>query len=34
MASDSLGLNLMMDRLEKKGVVVHPFSGFIRVKRK
>jgi hypothetical protein len=33
-ASDSLGLNLMMDRLEKKGVVVHPFSGFIRVKRK
>ncbi len=33
-ASDSLGLNLMMDRLEKKGIVVHPFSGFIRVKRK
>jgi putative NIF3 family GTP cyclohydrolase 1 type 2 len=33
-ASDSLGLNLMMDRLERKGVVVHPFSGFIRVKRK
>ncbi len=33
-ASDSLGLNLVMDRLEKKGVVVHPFSGFIRVKRK
>jgi hypothetical protein len=24
----------MMDRLEKKGVVVHPFSGFIRVQRK
>jgi putative NIF3 family GTP cyclohydrolase 1 type 2 len=33
-ASDSLGLNLMMDRLEKKGVMVHPFSGFIRVKRR
>ncbi len=33
-ASDSLGLNLVMDRLEKKGIVVHPFSGFIRVKRK
>jgi putative NIF3 family GTP cyclohydrolase 1 type 2 len=33
-ASDSLGLNLVMDRLEKKGVTVHPFSGFIRVKRK
>jgi putative NIF3 family GTP cyclohydrolase 1 type 2 len=33
-ASDSLGLNLVMDQLEKKGVVVHPFSGFIRVKRK
>ena len=33
-ASDSLGLNLMMDRLERKGVKVHPFSGFIRVKRR
>jgi len=32
-ASDSLGLNLVMDRLEGRGVVVHPFSGFIRVKR-
>jgi hypothetical protein len=33
-ASDSLGLNLVMDRLEQKGIAVHPFSGFIRVKRK
>jgi hypothetical protein len=33
-ASDSLGLNLMMDRLERKGVKVNPFSGFIRVKRR
>ncbi|MDD1743630.1 MAG: hypothetical protein LUO85_03290 [Methanomassiliicoccales archaeon] len=33
-ASDSLRLNLVMDRLEERGVVVHPFSDFIRVKRK
>jgi putative NIF3 family GTP cyclohydrolase 1 type 2 len=33
-ASDSLGLNLMMDKIERKGVKVHPFSGFIRVKRR
>ncbi len=33
MASDSIGLNLFMDRLESKGVKVAPFSGYIRVKR-
>lgn len=33
MASDSLGLNLFLDELEKKGVEVVPMSGLIRVKR-
>jgi hypothetical protein len=33
MASDSVGLNLLVDRLEKKGVKVTPFSGYLRVKR-
>jgi len=33
MASDSVGLNLLVDRLEKKGVRVTPFSGYLRVKR-
>ncbi len=33
MASDSLGANLFLDQLEKKGVEVVPFSGLIRVKR-
>lgn len=32
-ASDSLGANLFLDELEKKGVEVIPFSGLIRVKR-
>ena len=31
--SDSIGFNLIMDALEKKGVEVVPCSGFIRVKR-
>lgn len=33
MASDSIGMNLLSDELEKKGVTVLPCSGFIRVKR-
>ncbi|MBS3782499.1 MAG: NGG1p interacting factor NIF3 [Candidatus Thermoplasmatota archaeon] len=33
MASDSLGLNIFFDELEKKGVEIVPCSGFIRVSR-
>jgi putative NIF3 family GTP cyclohydrolase 1 type 2 len=33
MASDSIGMNLLSDQLEKKGIAVIPCSGFIRVKR-
>jgi putative NIF3 family GTP cyclohydrolase 1 type 2 len=33
MSSDSLGLNLFMDNLEKKGIEIVPCSGFIRVSR-
>lgn len=33
MSSDSLGLNLLLDNLEKKGVEVLPCAGLIRVKR-
>lgn len=32
-ASDSIGMNLLADQLEKRGVEVVPCSGFIRVKR-
>ncbi|MHB1465489.1 MAG: NGG1p interacting factor NIF3 [Thermoleophilia bacterium] len=32
-ASDSIGINLFVDELEKKGVEVIPCSGFIRVSR-
>ncbi len=32
-ASDSLGMNLVLDQLEKKGIEVIPFSGLIRVCR-
>ena len=32
-ASDTLGLNLLLDELEKRGVEVIPCSGLIRVKR-
>ncbi len=32
-SSDSLGMNLMLDEIEKKGVEVIPCSGLIRVKR-
>lgn len=34
MASDSLGLNLFLDELEKKGLQIISLSGLIRVKRK
>lgn len=34
MASDSIGINILMDKLEKRGVTVLPCSGFIRVGRK
>ena len=34
MSSDSLGMNLFLDQLEKKGIKVVPISGLIRVKRK
>ncbi len=33
MSSDSLGLNLFLDELEKKGVEIVPIAGLIRVKR-
>lgn len=33
MSSDSLGMNLFLDELEKKGVEIIPCSGLIRVKR-
>jgi putative NIF3 family GTP cyclohydrolase 1 type 2 len=33
MASDSLGMNILADRLEKEGMTITPFSGYIRVKR-
>ncbi len=33
MASDSLGLNLVMDQLETQGVSILPVSGYIRISR-
>ena len=33
MAADSIGANLFLDELEKKGVAVIPASGLIRVRR-
>lgn len=33
MSSDSLGINLFLDELEKKGIEIVPISGLIRVKR-
>ncbi len=33
-ASDSLGMNLFIDELEKRGVKIVPTSGLIRIKRK
>jgi hypothetical protein len=32
-SSDSVGINLFMDELERKGVSVIPTSGLIRVRR-
>jgi putative NIF3 family GTP cyclohydrolase 1 type 2 len=34
MSSDSLGMNLFLDELEKQGIKVVPISGLIRIKRK
>jgi hypothetical protein len=34
MASDSLGMNIILDEVEKKGVEIIPCGGFIRVARK
>jgi putative NIF3 family GTP cyclohydrolase 1 type 2 len=34
MASDSVGLNLMADSMEEKGVHITPFSGLLRYERK
>jgi putative NIF3 family GTP cyclohydrolase 1 type 2 len=33
MSSDSLGVNLLLDEIEKRGVEIAPFSGLIRIKR-
>lgn len=33
MASDSLGMNLFLDQIEKKGIEIIPCSGLIRIKR-
>ena len=33
MSSDSLGMNLLIDELEKRGIEIVPCSGFIRVSR-
>ncbi len=34
MAADSIGANLFLDELERRGIIVIPSSGLIRVKRK
>jgi len=33
-SSDSIGMNLFLDKLEEKGIEIVPCSGFIRVSRK
>mgnify|MGYP001595301178 FL=1 len=33
MVSDSIGANLFLDELEKRGIEVIPASGLIRIKR-
>jgi putative NIF3 family GTP cyclohydrolase 1 type 2 len=33
MSSDSLGMNLLLDEIEKQGIEVVPISGLIRIKR-
>ena len=32
-SSDSLGINLFLDKLEKQGIEIIPCSGFIRILR-
>jgi putative NIF3 family GTP cyclohydrolase 1 type 2 len=32
-SSDSLGMNLILDEIEKRGVKIIPFAGLIRVRR-
>jgi len=32
-SSDSLGVNLLLDELEKKGIEIIPCSGLIRISR-
>jgi polysaccharide deacetylase 2 family uncharacterized protein YibQ len=32
-SSDSIGINLFLDELEKRGIEIVPCSGLIRVKR-
>lgn len=34
MSSDSIGLNLLLDEIEKEDITITPFAGFIRVRRK
>lgn len=34
MSSDSIGMNLILDEIEKRGVKITPFGGLIRIKRK
>ena len=33
MASDSLGINLLLDKLQQEGIEILPCSGLIRIKR-
>jgi len=33
MSSDSLGMNLFLDELEKRGIEIVPCSGLIRISR-
>jgi hypothetical protein len=33
MSSDSIGLNLFCDELERKGMEIIPIAGFTRIKR-
>ena len=33
MSSDSLGMNLLLDEIEKQGIEIIPISGLIRIKR-
>jgi hypothetical protein len=33
-SSDSIGMNLVLDKLERKGIKITPAGGFIRIRRK